>query len=206
MEKFITFAGLLLIVAGITACGDDHVHEFTMHKQAPVAEQSQEKQEAAHGEAPSQTAAPVTEAAAGEQIVTDPRSIVWSTPEGWTAQAAGGMRLASYQTPDNGDVSVISLAGTAGGFIPNINRWRNQVDLAPQSEAEILKQVTDIASPVGTFRAVQLINPDNHAKAISAAIYEGKSFTLFIKLSGSPACVKKHTQAMYHFCAKAKLK
>lgn len=192
---------LLTVLIGLSACGDTHIHEYETHK--VVMHDAHAHKASEHAQAAD---AAITQVNAPGQQVADAQRIVWTKPDDWTEQAAGGMRLASYLTPDQGDVSIISLGGNAGGFVPNINRWRDQVGLKPASEEEILGQVKTIASAAGTFRAIQLINPENSARAISAAIYEGQGFTLFVKLTGTPACVQKHTAAMYDFCAKATLK
>ncbi len=56
-------------------------------------------------------------------------------PEGWKPGKGSSMRVASFaiKGPDetSADVSVIPLAGDSGSILENVNRWRNQVQLAP---------------------------------------------------------------------------
>jgi hypothetical protein len=49
------------------------------------------------------------------------------------------------------DVSVVSFPGTGGDDLANINRWRNQLGLAPVSAAEMAGQVQGLTTPAGQF-------------------------------------------------------
>src|SRR4051794_18812947 len=64
--------------------------------------------------------------APGEAVSEPP--LRWTTPAGWEEWARGEMRLASFRVKgenrQTADVSVISLPGTAGGDLNNVNRWR----------------------------------------------------------------------------------
>ena len=185
------------VISLLVACGDTYVQEYTMSKESvPPPMQDSEADPIAGASQQSQTGVV-------GKTVADPRHIKWTAPAEWTDRGAGGMRLASYATPDAGDVSVISFPGAAGGFEANVNRWREQVGLAPLPEAALMKEVTKIPSAIGPFLAMRLINTKNSEKAISAAIYQGAGFTLFVKLSGTVACIEKHSQGLFDFCAKA---
>src|ERR1043165_1551390 len=66
----------------------------------------------------------------------------YKTPDGWTATPGGQMRVASFAVTKDGkkvDVSVIPLAGSAGGEAANVNRWRGQVALGPLEGDELKK-------------------------------------------------------------------
>ena len=54
----------------------------------------------------------------------------WVLPDGWTQGAGGGMRYATIFTGEV-EISVLGLGSTGGGVLPNINRWRQQIDLPP---------------------------------------------------------------------------
>ena len=208
MAKQIILAACCLAFA---ACGDDHIDEYTMVK-APaetVAEDHTGHDHAAHAsESTDSTVASETADAAGaehENALTDPRSVVWTAPDAWTSQGAGGMRLASYQLPDAGDLSVISLGGDGGGLLANVNRWRNQVGLDPIEQAQLATQTQIVKSSIGDFVAMKLINPETADKAICGAVFAGSGVTLFVKLTGSQACIEKHAEAVFAFCAQAKV-
>lgn len=201
MAKQIILAACCLAFA---ACGDDHIDEYTMVKSpeptATVDEHAGHDHAAHEGHAAS--AGPASAAATAR--IADPRSVVWTAPETWKSLGAGGMRLASYQLPDAGDLSVISLGGDGGGLLANINRWRNQIGLDPIAEGQLAGQTRALESSIGTFIGVKLINPAQADKAMCGAVLSGSDFTLFVKLTGSQACVEKHADAVFTFCTQAK--
>ena len=88
---------------------------------------------------------PKSEVPPKTQPVNSPKSgISWEIPEMWVISSGSSMRLASFDVPYRGgmgDLSVIQLAGTGGGLMPNINRWRRQLNLEPQSLHEIEKDM-----------------------------------------------------------------
>lgn len=59
----------------------------------------------------------------------------WTVPDGWTQQPGSGMRHATLQIGDGGpELTVIALPTPDGGdeyLLSNINRWREQIQLAP---------------------------------------------------------------------------
>ena len=69
------------------------------------------------------------------------------------------MRIASYGvTASDGrslDISVIALGAQAGSLLDNVNRWRNELKLAPITEAELTGAVQSV--PIGTMTG-QMVN------------------------------------------------
>ena len=62
------------------------------------------------------------------------------------------MRLASYNVPFDGgvgDLSIIRLAGQAGGDLANVNRWRDQLGL-PNIDEINLREMENIEKGYGT--------------------------------------------------------
>ncbi|OHE88955.1 MAG: hypothetical protein A3G75_13040 [Verrucomicrobia bacterium RIFCSPLOWO2_12_FULL_64_8] len=80
-------------------------------------------------------------------------AIRWQTPAGWQEQAAGNVRQGSFLVAGEGgaqaDMSVISFPGDVGGDLANVNRWRNQIQLPPITEAELPAAFTMITGPAG---------------------------------------------------------
>ncbi len=62
-------------------------------------------------------------------------AVHWTAPTGWEKQPASGFRKGSFLVRGaegkTADVSVISFPEAAGGLLANVNRWRNQLKLAP---------------------------------------------------------------------------
>ncbi len=79
----------------------------------------------------------------------------WDLPKNWVPSSGHSMRLASFDIPFSngvGDLSIVSLSGSSGGLLANVNRWRGQVNLSPISESDILKVSTVGESKMGAFR------------------------------------------------------
>src|SRR3954471_14517480 len=76
-------------------------------------------------------------------IDSDAPEVHWDAPAGWQAQPPSAMRKGSFLINDNdgrkADMSITVFPGTVGGDLANVNRWRNQIQLPPVSEAELAK-------------------------------------------------------------------
>ena len=129
--------------------------------------------------------------------------IKWEKPEMWVASNGSSMRLASFEVPymgGTGDLSVIQLAGTGGGLMPNINRWRRQLNLEPQSLPEIEKNVIEKNGELGKYKMFRIINSQNNS-AFLVAIIPDKNQTLFVKLSANPPGIQEAESDFIFFCS-----
>ena len=73
--------------------------------------------------------------------------VKYQAPEGWEEEPAGGFRKASFKVKDGDkllDISLSDLSAQAGELLPNINRWRQQVNLPEISQEELDKQLQPI--------------------------------------------------------------
>jgi len=66
----------------------------------------------------------------------------WQLPEGWKQTRGGDMRFATIEIPADGkplELSVIGLPsqGKPEALLPNLNRWRGQIGLAPISAEQL---------------------------------------------------------------------
>lgn len=63
-------------------------------------------------------------------------SMIWSLPGGWTVDPRPrDMRVATIKLSDGGsEVAITRFAGPGGDLMANINRWRNQLGLAPVAD------------------------------------------------------------------------
>lgn len=71
----------------------------------------------------------------------DDPPLKWMVPEGWQ-EAAGGdpIRFATIKTdakPKELEVTVVPLPKEGGAVLPNVNRWRGQLDLPPVGEKDL---------------------------------------------------------------------
>ena len=112
-------------------------------------------------------------------------TLQWETPESWEQFDGHPMRMASFYVPHTdgkGELSITEFSGMSGGIQANINRWRGQVSLPPQSEQSIIDASIPYNSELGKFLFFELSNEKSN-QGILASIYELTNRTVFVKLS-----------------------
>lgn len=111
------------------------------------------------------TEAPVPDAA-GE--------VSWRVPAGWTVDPTPrSMRLATYLAPDPSgavEVAVTRFGGRVGGELANINRWRDQMGLAPIDDRSLNDAVDRFAAP--GFEGYEARIESATGVMLAAAVYE----------------------------------
>ncbi len=138
----------------------------------------------------------------------DPRNLAWKAPEGWERGLERPMRIVTY-TPEgaeNSEVYVTALRGMGGGVLPNINRWRSQMDLEPIDEAglETMDKITVLgeAAPLldvrGTFTGMS--GPSFEDFGMLGVIKDVDDHTLFIKMTGPAEVIEAEREAFVNFC------
>ena len=107
--------------------------------------------------------------ASPEQAGQEKPKIAWTLPKDWQPSQGSSMRYASFTAPGqsgaNADISVSTFPGQAGSDLDNVNRWRNQVGLAPVTEADLKALVTAVASKDGTIQMIELKGADSKVLA-----------------------------------------
>jgi len=61
----------------------------------------------------------------------------WQLPAGWRDLPATPMRTANFEVATDVECYLTVLPGGGGGLAANLNRWRRQMSLPPQTDAEI---------------------------------------------------------------------
>jgi hypothetical protein len=123
-----------------------------------------------------------------------PSQVTGNPPAHWEVQPLSAMRQASYIVKgDNGataDISLVSLAGPAGGALDNVNRWLGQLG-QPSVTAEQLAQMSQhVSSPLGDVTVIDIeglpqgADPAKDGRII-AGIAAGDSGTFFFKMRGN---------------------
>lgn len=142
------------------------------------------------------------------QHAPSPRApIHWTTPAGWEELPAGGMRAGSFAvTKDNqrADVSIIPLGGISGSELDNVNRWRNQVGLAPLSASELAataEKVTIGSSPGALYDLAGTDPQSKQPARILASILGAEGTTWFFKMTGPDALVAGEKEAFKQLLA-----
>ncbi len=124
----------------------------------------------------------------------------YTLPAGWQKKPLTTMRLASFNAPGpdgkQADVSVVSLSGMAGGDLANVNRWRDQVKLAPIDEATLAHSAEHVNANGHDYLLVDLAGGEQR---IVAAILDEKGRSWFIKMTGDAAAVAAQKNAFNDF-------
>ncbi len=138
----------------------------------------------------------------------------YTLPPGWEEKPLTPMRVASFKaSAANGkeiDISVVFLAGAAGGDLANVNRWRDQVKLPPINEAALQESVEHIIADGHDFLVVDLVSPEpigeqKEKQRIIAAILDEQGSSWFIKMTGEDAAVASQKNALADFLRSLKL-
>jgi hypothetical protein len=134
----------------------------------------------------------------------------WKVPPTWEERAPGPMISSAYSIKGdegNADVTVSKFPGEVGGMAANVNRWRRQLGLSPQSEAEMQGsvQLLEIDGHKNAYR-VDLKGTNarsgKEARMIAVAVPRGGE-TWFYKLLGDAAAVEKEKDAFQEFVTSA---
>tara|TARA_X000001036_G_scaffold215485_1_gene201742 strand:+ start:1608 stop:2069 length:462 start_codon:yes stop_codon:yes gene_type:complete len=134
-------------------------------------------------------------------------SLSWEKPKKWVVSKGSNMRIASFDVPfdnETGDFSLIELSGDGGGLESNINRWRRQLNLAPQSLKEIKQNLISHKGKEGAYDVIKIINKDDQL-AFICAIIPIKNKTIFAKLSGTASIIEKAYNDFVSFCSSINL-
>jgi len=115
----------------------------------------------------------------------------WTLPKGWNEKREGGMRYATLTPPGTGriDGSVVVLPGPAGGELSNVNRWRNQIGLAPIDEATLAQARQALKSKAGTLSVYDFTSDGQKKSRVVAGLFEAGGSTWFVKLTGDAEAV-----------------
>ena len=183
---------LALISALLAGCGRGDVQVYRVAKEQPAAPPAQEQS------APLPPGHP--------DLSGSPPKLQWKLPAGWQEAAPGELRAASFRVPGTGgkqaDVSVIPLAGQAGGDLANVNRWRGQVGQPPFQEDELAKsaQPVEVAGqPAQLYEMAGQTPVSAEQTRILAAIQHRNGMAWFYKMTGDDALVAEQKPIFVEF-------
>ncbi len=132
--------------------------------------------------------------------------LTWTTPAGWTELAASEMRVASFKIIGAGgkqaDVSVIPLAGMAGGDNANVNRWRGQIGLSVATDDELQKSAEKVEAaglPAQLYDVAGKDPGSGNAERILGVIQHRDATAWFYKMTGDAELVEQQKPAFVEF-------
>jgi hypothetical protein len=132
-------------------------------------------------------------------------SLQYTLPAGWEKKALSPMRVASFGISQDGkqaDVSVIPLGGMAGTDPANVNRWRGQVGLGPQTEAEASKLAEKVsvgAEPADLYDLAGTTPGNGEAQRILGVILHRDDTAWFFKMTGEAGLVEQQKPTFIAF-------
>ncbi len=131
----------------------------------------------------------------------------WKLPAGWKELTPGTFQKARFLAAENSagkaEATISILAGTGGGDLANVNRWRGQVGLAPITEAELTQTATMVEADGKPARVVDMTGANGQQRII-AVIAAGEGETTFYRLSGHPDLVGAQRETFLDFVKSAK--
>ena len=126
----------------------------------------------------------------------------WTVPADWQERPATQFLMAKYQLPEGSEVTVSKLGGDAGGLLPNVNRWRGQMNLAPVDEAGLGDLLSEIKAGQIQGTLVTLNGTDlksGVAARMLVAVVSVPGETWFFKLTGPITEVEARTAEFREF-------
>lgn len=118
-------------------------------------------------------------------------SLTWQIPAGWTvAPATNSMRYATFNViaadGAKGEMTVTHFPGDVGGDLENVNRWRQQVALAPVDPAGLASLVSKLTAGPKTLSLIDITGPQTR---LAAGWTRHGADTWFFKFTGPDALV-----------------
>ena len=185
-------AALLTALLAFSGCREPEIKTYTAPKDpAPVAMSGMDMSAASLP--PSATAAP---------------AIRWKLPAGWTDQGANNIRLGNILVTgpegQRAEMTVTRFEGDVGGDLANINRWRNQLQLAPIDAPALAAAISHRDYPAGHMDVVDLVSDaplsgaPEKTRTLVAWLPQSDA-TWFFKLTGSDSLVASQRDAFDAF-------
>lgn len=131
----------------------------------------------------------------------------WTVPAGWQTAPLEQFLIAKFVIPGasgaQAAVNVSSLNGNGGGLLPNLNRWRAQLGLAPAAESDVASLPTfDAGGGKATVVDVTGTSGGQPARLVGVVLPLGGQ-TWFYKLMGDADIVTQQKDALVKFVQSA---
>ncbi len=137
--------------------------------------------------------------------------LTYTVPEGWKEAdrvvRRGGIEVryeAALKVEEGGASALLTVSKFpegAGGLLPNVNRWRDQVGLPPLSKEELFKVGTDVKVGDSGGLAVDF---KGRERRVLGVVAPREGFTWFIKMDGPADLVEKQKPAFDKFVGSVK--
>lgn len=126
--------------------------------------------------------------------------LTWTAPAHWQSKGASGMRKGTITIPGDGgasaELAITAFPGDVGGDVANVNRWRGQIQLAPQSPDDVLRSIQRIEANGLKIGVVEMANSAGGTPTrVLGAMVPFQGSTWFFKVTGPDALVAKEKDA-----------
>jgi hypothetical protein len=186
--------GLLLAGSILVGCKDRNA--VKVYRVAKAEPESSAPQAAAHDSSGMGGLPPMGAPADIPGPAAQPSQVKGNPPPDWEAQPLSTMRQASFLAKgangETADISLVALAGAAGGVLDNVNRWLSQLGRTALTGEELAQKAQHVASPLGDVTVVDLeglpdgADPAKDGRIIAGIVTaDGKSW--FFKMRGNAA-------------------
>lgn len=193
MHKYHIIITMLAVLSLLVACRDAHVETYRVPKEFPSPQPALSN---------TMNETPASDMA-GTVVPTGSEKFNWTAPPHWTAKPTGAMRKGSYAitgAEGEADLSITAFPGDTGGLLANINRWRGQIALPPQSPAQLEAELQHLDSSPLDFDIVDIAGTVNGASTrIIGAVLARPDETWFFKFMGPDALVAREKAAFIAF-------
>jgi hypothetical protein len=134
------------------------------------------------------------------------QALSYVTPDGWKPGKVGGLRKAAFAITAGGEkaeVTAIDLASGAGAVLPNVNRWRQQVELKEITESDLQQDLKKIEIDGVEADYVELAGPK---QTILGVIFPRGDKVWFFKLQGDSALAQREKSHFETFVQSVKFR
>jgi hypothetical protein len=128
--------------------------------------------------------------------------IDYTKPAEWSPAPLVPLSVATFEAGEGNKKVTIAVSRARGSLVDNVNRWRGQLALEPQTDAEITKSVTKLSAGSRKGDFVELKGKDpktGRDKAILGVMIPDGDWTVFVKLSGDPDQAVKERSRLESF-------
>lgn len=130
-------------------------------------------------------------------------SLAWTAPASWQSKPGSAMRKATFvitgEAGATAELAVTAFPGDVGGEVANLNRWRGQLQLAPQSPSDAAAAITRVQANGLTIGVVEMVGTGATPVRLIGAMVPFDGATWFFKLTGPDALVAAQKQAFLDF-------
>lgn len=130
--------------------------------------------------------------------------LAWTAPAAWKVGPENRMRKATLLIPGEGgavaELAVTAFPGDVGGNLANVNRWRQQLGLAPITQAELGPTLQRIEVGPLQIDLAELVGAGSSgSQRVLGAIVRFAGATWFFKVTGPEALVAQERPAIIAF-------